>query len=163
MKLPLSNITGLYILNIQYSARNQKYMHYTTMGLKKREKGTKPQAKTAVSYNKRPVCKNLLQGNTFFFFLTNTQYRGDFILCFYFIYIWLAWEGIKTVEWNKGTPQGQRHLIGSRVVKQATEELPTLEKVLQTGVWYIQRHWTYIVSQGFCSGTKLSFSSKKRN
>lgn len=76
MKLPLSNITGLYILNIQYSARNQKYMHYTTMGLKKREKGTKPQAKTAVSYNKRPVCKNLLQGNTFFFFFKPTPSIG---------------------------------------------------------------------------------------
>lgn len=100
-----------------------KYMHYTTIGLKKREKGTKPQAKTAVSYNKRPVCKHLLQGNTVF---ANTQYRSDFIL--YFIYILLAWEGIKTVKWNKGTPQGQRHLIGSRAVKQATEKLPKSER-----------------------------------
>lgn len=100
-----------------------KYMHYTTIGLKKREKGTKPQAKTAVSYSKRPVCKHLLQGNTVF---ANTQYRSDFIL--YFIYISLAWEGIKTVKWNKGTPQGQRHLIGSRAVKQATEKLPKSER-----------------------------------
>lgn len=151
MKLPLiSNVTGLNILNIQYSARNKKYMHCTTIGLKKREKGTKPQAKTAVSYNKRPVCKHLLQGNAVF---ANTQYKSDFIL--YFIYISLAWEGIKTVKWNKGTPQGQKHLIGSRAVKQATEKLPKSERFyklecdISRGIELTQCPMDFVLKQNF--------------